>query len=81
MKLVTFPIKCCPTLRELERYGLVDREIYPVVPPKVEHQLTALGKTLVEPLDVLFEWAVDHIDEVEAAIVKYDEAEAMADDK
>jgi len=36
------------TLRKLERDGLVERHVYPVVPPKVEYSLTPLGKTLTE---------------------------------
>lgn len=45
------------TLRKLEHAGLVGRKVYPVVPPKVEYTLTAVGESLVEPLSVLCEWA------------------------
>ena len=38
------------TLRSLERDGLVQRTVHPVVPPKVEYSLTKLGRTLIEPL-------------------------------
>ena len=38
------------TLRSLERDGLVQRTVHPVVPPKVEYTLTRLGRTLIEPL-------------------------------
>ena len=64
------------TLRELESYGLVERTVFPVVPPKVEYALTELGETLVGPLDVLFEWAVGNIDQVEAAISRYEKDNA-----
>jgi DNA-binding HxlR family transcriptional regulator len=55
------------TLRGLERDGLIERKVYPVVPPRVEYSLTPLGKTLVEPLTTLRDWAVAHREEVEAA--------------
>lgn len=63
------------TLRHLERVGLVQRKVYPVVPPKVEYSLTELGWTLVEPIDVLCSWAIENIDQVEASITRYDRKE------
>ncbi len=60
------------TLRNLERCGLIVRDIYPVVPPKVEYSLTPLGQTLVEPLASLGEWAYRHLNEVKAAIASCD---------
>jgi DNA-binding HxlR family transcriptional regulator len=45
------------TLRELERSGLVERRIYPEVPPRVEYSLTPLGRSLQEPVAALTEWA------------------------
>ena len=59
-------------LRNLERTGLVERYVYPVVPPKVNYFLTPLGKSLVEPLAVLGEWAYQHISDVNASIELYD---------
>jgi DNA-binding HxlR family transcriptional regulator len=56
----------------LERCGLIERKIYPVVPPKVEYQLTELGLSLVEPLAVLGEWAYQHLADVKVAMVAYD---------
>lgn len=44
-------------LRELERDGLVDRIVYPQIPPKVEYQLTEWGEALCPTLDSLLEWA------------------------
>ncbi len=38
------------TLRAMERNGLVQRVVYPVVPPVVEYSLTPLGQTLIEPV-------------------------------
>lgn len=55
------------TLRKLEKDGLVTRTVYPVVPPKVEYQLTELGETLVPLIMNLFGWAEDHMDKVETA--------------
>jgi DNA-binding HxlR family transcriptional regulator len=44
-------------LRELERDGIVERKIYPQVPPKVEYSLTEWGAALCPALDALLEWA------------------------
>ncbi len=55
------------TLRKLEAEGLVEREVHPVVPPKVVYSLTELGRTLIPPLKALCEWAEEHRDELEAA--------------
>jgi DNA-binding HxlR family transcriptional regulator len=55
------------TLRNLESSGLIDRKIYPVVPPRVEYSLTPLGQTLVNPLKTLCNWAAEHLHEVELA--------------
>lgn len=59
------------TLRSLERDGLVERQVYPVVPPKVEYSLTSLGATLVVPLSTLCKWAEAHLSEVEAARTRF----------
>jgi len=53
------------TLRRLERDGLVERRVYPVVPPKVEYSLTPLGRTLTEPLQAICKWAEKHLSELE----------------
>ena len=55
------------TLRGLERDGLVERKVYPAIPPRVEYSLSPLGETLVEPLSALCRWAEDHMWEVERA--------------
>ena len=55
------------TLRNLEQHGLVEREVFPVVPPRVEYSLTPLGETLVEPLTALADWTDAHFSEVQAA--------------
>jgi len=61
------------TLRSLERDGIVNRKVYPVVPPMVEYSLTPLGETLIEPLSALCQWAEAYIPEVEAARNQYDD--------
>lgn len=47
-------------LKELEETGLVHREVYRVVPPKVEYSLTAEGESLLPILDMLYEWGSNH---------------------
>jgi DNA-binding HxlR family transcriptional regulator len=60
------------TLRQLERDGLVERTVYPVVPPKVEYRLSELGSTLLESVRGLVGWAADHRGQVAAARAEYD---------
>jgi DNA-binding HxlR family transcriptional regulator len=48
-------------LRELEDAGLVNREVYPVVPPKVEYSLTKKGETLRPILNALKDWGETHV--------------------
>jgi DNA-binding HxlR family transcriptional regulator len=48
-------------LRELEFDGIVQRTVFPVVPPKVEYSLTAYGKTLEPIMEVMGEWGETHI--------------------
>ncbi len=55
------------TLRNLERNGLVAREVYPVVPPKVEYSLTPLGSSLQPLLEAVCQWSERHLGEVEEA--------------
>jgi DNA-binding HxlR family transcriptional regulator len=63
------------TLRDLERNGLVDRKVYPVVPPMVEYSLTPLGKTLNQVLKSLCEWSTENFQQVELARTNYDGTE------
>ncbi len=48
------------TLKELETDGLVHREEYPQIPPKVEYSLTERGKSLIPILDGMCEWGDKH---------------------
>ncbi|MFP5271053.1 winged helix-turn-helix transcriptional regulator [Coleofasciculus sp.] len=49
-------------LRELEADGIVHREVYLQVPPKVEYSLTPLGESLKPILEAMHEWGVKHLD-------------------
>lgn len=48
-------------LRELEQDGLLHREVYKVVPPKVEYSLTALGESFMPVLDVVCIWGKEYL--------------------
>jgi len=61
------------TLRGLERDGLVERTVFPEIPPHVEYELTKLGQTLSEPIAAVRNWAEEHIVDVTAAQQSYDE--------
>jgi len=60
------------TLRHLERDGLVQRTAYPTVPVTVEYRLTDLGCTLLQTINALVQWVVEHEPQVEAARAVYD---------
>lgn len=47
-------------LRMLEEYGIVHREVYREVPPKVEYSLTEIGRKFLPDLDALEEWAIEY---------------------
>ncbi|MGC8517376.1 MAG: winged helix-turn-helix transcriptional regulator [Steroidobacteraceae bacterium] len=65
-------------LRGLERDGLVKRTVFPVVPPRVEYELTALGQSLRQPVTQLAHWARSHLAELDAARDEFDRREALA---
>ena len=48
-------------LRELEANGLVHREVYPVIPPKVEYSLTETGRSLMPVLVAMSDWGADYL--------------------
>lgn len=60
------------TLRNLERDGLVSRTVTPSIPPRVDYELTSLGRSLVEPLNGLQLWALDHVEDINAAHDRFD---------
>ena len=55
------------TLRGLERDGLVTRTIFPTIPPRVDYELTDLGRGLAQPVQALGKWAFEHLPEIEGA--------------
>src|SRR6478672_471679 len=61
------------TLRGLARDGLVQRSMYPEVPPRVEYSLTPLGGTLRDIVGELIDWSGRHLAEVDRARARYDE--------
>jgi DNA-binding HxlR family transcriptional regulator len=61
------------TLRGLERDGLVTRTVFPTIPPRVDYELTDLGRGLSQPVKSLGEWAMRHQDQIEAARSRFDE--------
>ncbi|MBF9127805.1 helix-turn-helix transcriptional regulator [Plantactinospora sp. S1510] len=59
-------------LRQLERDGLVVRTYHPEVPPRVEYEISDLGRSLAPLFAHLAEWATSHLDDVEQARRAYD---------
>src|SRR6201994_1386315 len=60
------------TLRGLERDGLVKRTVFPTIPPRVDYELTDLGRGLSKPVKALGGWAVTHQSEIEDARSRFD---------
>jgi DNA-binding HxlR family transcriptional regulator len=65
------------TLRGLERDGLITRTVHATVPPRVDYELTALGRTLGGPITAVRQWALDHMADVLAAREAYDAQRAQ----
>ena len=63
------------TLRNLERDGLVSRTVTPSIPPRVDYELTALGRSLLGPISALAGWALDHVEAIHEAQRSYDARE------
>jgi DNA-binding HxlR family transcriptional regulator len=66
------------TLRQLERDGLVERTVHPVVPPRVDYALTPLGMTLHDTIQALVLWTEEHQNEIAAARAAYDARETAS---
>ena len=60
------------TLRRLERNGVVEREVLSTRPVAVQYAITPLGKTLRHPVDVVLQWAAEHMPAIEQARRTFD---------
>nr|WP_202886565.1 helix-turn-helix domain-containing protein [Kribbella sandramycini] len=60
------------TLRRLERDGLLTREVFAEVPPRVVYDLTPMGRSLIGPLTAVSDWAEEHINAITTAQGQYD---------
>ena len=60
------------TLRHLERDGLLTRYFYPEIPPRVEYELTPVGKSVLELMQAFLDWVRMHWEEIQAARARYD---------
>ncbi len=61
------------TLRNLERDGLVSREVFAEVPPRVEYTVTELGRTILPAVKALAFWALEHNDEIRQNRDRFDD--------
>lgn len=60
------------TLRNLERDGLVNRTVTPTIPPRVDYELTELGKSLQKPICGLATWAMENVEAIHSAQARFD---------
>ena len=60
------------TLRQMERGGLVERTVHPVIPPRVDYKLTDLGYGLGEAFCGVWTWAESNLERIEAARSEFD---------
>lgn len=60
------------TLRGLERDGFVTRTVHPTVPPRVDYELTDLGRELLAPVNALGEWARQNVTRIHEARQRFD---------
>ena len=64
------------TLRGLERDGLITRTVFPTIPPRVDYELTALGRSLLVPVSALGDWARKNQKKIAEAQARFDAANA-----
>jgi DNA-binding HxlR family transcriptional regulator len=67
-------------LRDLERDGLVERTVYPVVPPRVEYRFTDFGRALTPVIEALETWSRAHEPRIRAALAAADRVPAAGAD-
>ncbi|MBB5714130.1 winged helix-turn-helix transcriptional regulator [Sphingomonas aerophila] len=60
------------TLRNMERDGLVTRTVTPSIPPRVDYELTDIGRSLAGPVKILGDWAFEHLGRIAAAQAMFD---------
>ena len=60
------------TLRNLERDGLVSRTVTPSIPPRVDYELTELGRSLQKPITGLANWALENVEAIHDAQARFD---------
>ena len=64
------------TLRGLERDGFVTRTVFPTIPPRVDYELTELGRELLVPVNALGDWARRNTTRVNEARARFDASAA-----
>lgn len=64
------------TLRDLEKDGFVTRTVTPTIPPRVDYELTEMGRELREPLRLIGNWALANRHRIEAARQRFAERQA-----
>lgn len=57
-------------LKELEEHGIIEKTIYPIVPPKVEYNITEFGKTLLPVIKTMGQWGDKNKEQLQSAITK-----------
>jgi DNA-binding HxlR family transcriptional regulator len=67
------------TLRNLERDGLVNRTVTPSIPPRVDYELTELGRSLQKPICGLVRWSMDNVGAIHDAQARYDREQAESE--
>jgi DNA-binding HxlR family transcriptional regulator len=65
------------TLRHLERDGILKRELFPEVPPRVEYSLTKRGSSLLSPVEAMVEWIEKEWPEIEKSRATYDAGKSL----